>query len=532
MPRFGFRKILNHYKDSHEEHSSATEQQLDNHSNQTERDVISCEENDSVATELTESMPSHEQFHIDDEMELQPTADTQFGRQSNSDYSLPAGRKFIRPKLNARRNSSRRPKAMRQRKSCAICGKQREISVGYASDGCICDACNATILSTFKNFMDRSQRFPSGQQQQEEETQPYHEYGQSLKQRRSQSQSQSQQRPSIHSQVEQPIYSQQRLPFPSQPPSTLSQKRPSAQLVEGQEMHYNQQASQTQQAQQPTANQGDVPPFSIVVLQDCENINQLIDQLKSVLVQMLPQQCNNANNKNNNNNRSSNNNNNRSNNGSFDYGRNYTDNRCPLSQANTCSCSPPVYYGTDASSCTCEAPSNQQNREHNFNQPRKYDWRERLECDCSCDMDAGSEQSNKRKNRKKNHKKKANKNKNNKNRRNNANNNQNKVDEDDDDCDCSIIDDNEDDAANCSGCNCVCCKQNSNNETLFKLFVQILQILRDSAKDTESSKKGKKSKKGKGSKKGKKDAEDSEKKEGNGKSKEKQSRWGSTRAER
>lgn len=254
MARFGFRKIINHYKNSKEDRSRAAKQKFDVPSSQIDQDVSCEDEIASAATELElESLPSQEQFYAEDADEQQPTAaEPQF---MLDDFVLPPMRKCTRvdrPNLNVNRSKSRRPKPMRHqnvpRRSCAIC-KEREVDVGTPSDECICDRCNSTIRATFENFMDRSQRVQSGQQDQEEDNQ-------------------------------------------------AEQQKQSG---EPRQLDKGQQAGNGQHRPRQPIIPNEVPPFSIVVLQDCDNSNHLIEQLASVLSQILPQQFRNANTNNNNN---------------------------------------------------------------------------------------------------------------------------------------------------------------------------------------------------------------------------------------
>ncbi|XP_017868906.1 PREDICTED: uncharacterized protein DDB_G0283357 isoform X1 [Drosophila arizonae] len=496
MARFGFRKIINHYKNSKEHRSRATEQKFDAPSSQADQDVSCGDEIASAATELEiESLPSQEHFYAEDAAEQQPTAAEP--QLLLDDFTLPPMRKSTReyrPNLNVNRSRSRRPKPMRQqnvpRRSCAIC-REREVNVRLSADGCICDRCNSTIRATFENFMDRSQRFQSGQQHQEEDNQGE-----------------------------------------QQTQADEAQRRQSTQSQPGEPKHLDkgQQAGNGQhRARQPIIPK-DVPPFSIVVLQDCDNSNQLIEQLTSVLSQILPQQFRNASTNNNtasccqsngtkrsnysnyyNASSYSNRNfeyNNNSNNG---YGNDCSINR-PLSPTNTCTCCPSSYYMNEPAATSNASP-----------------W----QYSCLCDNDvAGSQQSSKAMGRsnKGNNKRKTSAKNNNRNRMSKANGN--------DDCDFLAYED--DDRNDCRACDCDSCKKSPENEMLLKLFVQVMEMFINSTKHREQPRKDNKSKKGKdgnakdGSKKGKKGKDKSEGdkekpgKDKQGKSKGKQNANGNT----
>ncbi|TDG48307.1 hypothetical protein AWZ03_005262 [Drosophila navojoa] len=262
MARFGFRKIINHYKNNKEDRSRAATQKLNALSGQADQDVSCGDEMASAATEPEiESLLSQEQFYVDDAAEQQPTAvEPQF---MLDDFTLPSMRKSAReyrPNLNVNRSRSRRPKPMMRhqnppKRSCAIC-KEREVNVGLdgqcGADGCICDRCNSTIRATFENFIDGSHRFLSGQQDREEDNQG-----------------------------EQQARRQSKQPEPKH-------------------LDKGQQAGNGHHRARQSIIPKDVPPFSIVVLQDCDNSDHLIEQLTSVLSQIVPQQCRNANDNNNN----------------------------------------------------------------------------------------------------------------------------------------------------------------------------------------------------------------------------------------
>ncbi|XP_032292698.1 uncharacterized protein [Drosophila virilis] len=251
MTRFGFKKILSHYKNSNDASladDKSRSQKFDAQSGPTQNDS-SCDNIEPKAAtvrKLSTSPPS--ETVNPKKRDLKPTVRTQFvlGRtMRNNDYSPTAIRRGSymrrdqsRPSWPATRTRSRKPKPIRHVgggvRLCPVCG-QRAIDTSFSPDGhnCICDLCNAKIHAALENYKGQSGNY-------------------------------------------------------SPCSSDWRQSTQSGNQGPGQGQG---QGQATVQSSGPAGNPCEPPPFSIVVLQDCEN-SALIDQLTTALARTCTQQSN------------------------------------------------------------------------------------------------------------------------------------------------------------------------------------------------------------------------------------------------
>ncbi|XP_064542922.1 uncharacterized protein LOC135431629 isoform X2 [Drosophila montana] len=249
MTRFGFKQILSHYKNSNDASladDKSRSQKSDAQSGHTQDDS-SCDNIEPKAAKVRTlpTQPPGETVNSNAKIrDLKPTVRTQFvlGRtMRNNDYSPAAMRRGSymrrdqsRPSLPATRNRSRKPKPMRHLgggvRLCPVCG-QRTTDASMSADGqtCICDLCNAKIHTALENYNGQSGNCQSN-------------------------------------------YSAGAMDW--------RQSAQSGNQVQGQGQG---------QGQGQAGNPSEPPPFSIVVLQDCEN-SALIDQLTTALARTCIQQ--------------------------------------------------------------------------------------------------------------------------------------------------------------------------------------------------------------------------------------------------
>ncbi|XP_030554005.1 uncharacterized protein LOC115757739 isoform X3 [Drosophila novamexicana] len=260
MTRFGFKKILSHYKNSNDASladDKSRSQKFDAQSDHTQNDS-SCDNIEPKAATVRKLPTPPPGETVNPKLhDLKPTVRTQFvlGRtMRNNDYSSAAIRRGSymrrdqsRPSWPAIRNRSKKPKPIRHVgggvRLCPVCG-QRAIDTTFTPDGhnCICDLCNAKIHAALENYNGQSGNYSPC-------SLDWRQSPQSGNQCQSQGQGQGQ---------------------------------------------------ATAQSSCPAGNPCEPPPFSIVVLQDCEN-SALIDQLTTALARTCTQQSNFHNNSSNNN---------------------------------------------------------------------------------------------------------------------------------------------------------------------------------------------------------------------------------------